>query len=496
MWITPTSSPSGLPIVSGCLSSSVSKRKLNDKKGVDKAVNPFFHERVIMKIYTSFFIMIVFSVTVRADGLSLAADAASFHFDQNAAYVEVYYQVMESWSSADRPPDWTVKLGMAVFRNDSVYTNTAWTDQGSLKPDQNVITSTGRAYFLAVEGNYRIELTAENEKSAESDQLTLDAVFRPYHPDPVLVSDIELATQIDYVSKENREHPFYKNGLMISPNPSLVFGEAYPILYYYLEIYSLTDSIADTDVMVQVQILDQDKNITSVPTRPVVKKITNPAIVEVGQLGLFPLSTGEYVFHVSISTGEGDLFDTRDKPFYVFKKSPEAEAEVSRDNLFALSLFAEMEAEQVKQELEYTRYLMTDPEKKIVKGLTNLDARRKYLFDFWSGRDATPMTVKNENYEEFKDRITEADRRFTTMRREGWKTDRGRVFCIYGAPNDINRNPVTSERVPYEVWTYELIEGGVEFIFADLSGYNEYQLIHSTKQGEVYNPQYEDLILK
>ena len=52
------------------------------------------------------------------------------------------------------------------------------------------------------------------------------------------------------------------------------------------------------------------------------------------------------------------------------------------------------------------------------------------------------MTPNNEKYEEYLSRIREADRRFTTMQREGWKTDRGRVFLIYGPPDDINHFPV------------------------------------------------------
>ncbi|HEX9933600.1 MAG TPA: hypothetical protein VGB38_00265, partial [bacterium] len=61
----------------------------------------------------------------------------------------------------------------------------------------------------------------------------------------------------------------------------------------------------------------------------------------------------------------------------------------------------------------------------------------------------------------------------------------------YGKPSDIDRFPSSYQMVPYEIWSYDAIEGGVIFVFADLSGFKNYSLLHSTKRGEVYNPEYE-----
>jgi len=45
-------------------------------------------------------------------------------------------------------------------------------------------------------------------------------------------------------------------------------------------------------------------------------------------------------------------------------------------------------------------------------------------------------------------------------------------------PNETNMKP-------YEIWYYNRIEGGVLFIFGDLTGYNDYELLSSTKRGEI-----------
>src|SRR5215469_15267503 len=37
---------------------------------------------------------------------------------------------------------------------------------------------------------------------------------------------------------------------------------------------------------------------------------------------------------------------------------------------------------------------------------------------------------------------------------EGWTTDRGRIYVVYGPPNSIAKEPQVGEKFPSEVWTY------------------------------------------
>ena len=55
----------------------------------------------------------------------------------------------------------------------------------------------------------------------------------------------------------------------------------------------------------------------------------------------------------------------------------------------------------------------------------------------------------------------------------------------YGRPDNIERAPSTLDQKPWEGWTYYDIEGGVEFIFIDRTGYGSYELVHSTARDEI-----------
>jgi hypothetical protein len=64
----------------------------------------------------------------------------------------------------------------------------------------------------------------------------------------------------------------------------------------------------------------------------------------------------------------------------------------------------------------------------------------------------------------------------------------------YGEPSEIERFPNETESKPYEIWYYHELEGGVKFVFADLSGYSDYQLVHSTMRGELQDENWQSRI--
>jgi hypothetical protein len=62
----------------------------------------------------------------------------------------------------------------------------------------------------------------------------------------------------------------------------------------------------------------------------------------------------------------------------------------------------------------------------------------------------------------------------------GWKTDRGRVYASYGAPDDSLPSNMAGQGVPYLVWR---ITRGKDrwFIFIDRSNQGNWQLIRSNE---------------
>jgi GWxTD domain-containing protein len=140
---------------------------------------------------------------------------------------------------------------------------------------------------------------------------------------------------------------------------------------------------------------------------------------------------------------------------------------------------------------EDVAYVITDEEKAAFKALRTDEEREQFIEQFWLRRDPTPDTIENEFKEDHYSRIAYANERFQSGK-PGWKTDRGRVYILYGKPTEIESHPAggqyerpfeegggTTSTYPFEVWRYRYIEGiGNEVIleFVDPTMSGEYRL--------------------
>jgi len=104
---------------------------------------------------------------------------------------------------------------------------------------------------------------------------------------------------------------------------------------------------------------------------------------------------------------------------------------------------------------------------------TGRDEKLKAFKDFWAKRDPSPGTSKNERMDEYYNRVAYANQSFSGFR-EGWKSDMGMIFIIFGPPSDIERHPFDTGSKPYEIWYYYTINRN--FTFLDRTGFGDYKL--------------------
>ncbi len=152
--------------------------------------------------------------------------------------------------------------------------------------------------------------------------------------------------------------------------------------------------------------------------------------------------------------------------------------------------------------LSKVSYIITKEESKIFLELPPF-ARTKFIEEFWKRRDPTPETERNENKEDYFERIEEANRLFRGGGRPGWLQDRGRIYILFGPPNERQTYPmggwaidpyadaremtgsrrVASGEKPNEVWIYYSLFSSLQkphvtrLVFVDSSGTGDYRLI-------------------
>lgn len=158
-----------------------------------------------------------------------------------------------------------------------------------------------------------------------------------------------------------------------------------------------------------------------------------------------------------------------------------------------MSEYAKMREELVDADFELALYLRDMNETNTYNKLSSVDEKRRFMFNFWKRRDPDPSSLQNSFKIEYLKRITEANKLFKDSFKDGWRTDRGRIYVLYGKPESIDRYPFEQDKVGYEIWSYPGLEGGVICVFGEVqpSGSGIYELIHSTIRGELRNDNWE-----
>jgi GWxTD domain-containing protein len=220
--------------------------------------------------------------------------------------------------------------------------------------------------------------------------------------------------------------------------------------------------------------------------------------VEVGSQILSNYPTDSYTFVIALIDSIGNTGVSTSKKFFVYNPDVVVSDtfEVSTTAVLS-STFGSMSEEELEDLYEKSKYLATKSEIDKYERLTNIDGKREFMFEFWKAKDEYYGSTQNQNdfYRTYLQRIDLCNQRYSTMGKQGWKTDRGRVYLLYGEPTEIERFPNQLETRPYETWQYTDIEGGVYFVFADLTGFSDYTLIHSTKRGELRDDNWQRRIV-
>jgi GWxTD domain-containing protein len=151
----------------------------------------------------------------------------------------------------------------------------------------------------------------------------------------------------------------------------------------------------------------------------------------------------------------------------------------------------EMESPYKKWLSEEVPYIITSEEREAFKKLTTDAEREQFIEQFWERRNPNPGSGYNEFKEEYYRRIAYANEHFSSGI-PGWKTDRGRIYIMYGPPDEIDAHPSggsymrpasegggETSTYPFETWRYRYIDGignNIELEFVDPTMTGEYHL--------------------
>ncbi len=300
--------------------------------------------------------------------------------------------------------------------------------------------------FEVPPGQYSIVTIMQDRETRQNLRLTRKLQVSDYGTNPFSLSDIMLVSKLN-VNGEKKT---------IVPNVSPNVGLLSDVFYIFFEAYNgvkldstrlvidiLNEKKEKVNELTQVQNLAPGRN-------QVFMKIENGA-----------LPVGDYTLYVRAfpMTGAGG----KDTVFL---------ATTSRAFVVRLRGLPKG-VKDIGVAIEQCVYLAKDSEMEYMRDAKTPDEKQKRFTEFWKKRDPNPNTPRNEKMEAYFVKVEYANKTFKHYI-EGWRTDMGMVYIIFGAPNNVDRHPFDVDAKPYEVWTY--YDMNHSFTFVDQTGFGDYRL--------------------
>ncbi|MFH1941927.1 MAG: GWxTD domain-containing protein [bacterium] len=169
------------------------------------------------------------------------------------------------------------------------------------------------------------------------------------------------------------------------------------------------------------------------------------------------LTFGQYTLSIKLKSGTDE--SVLESPFYIRWKT---------HTTMLPSLAQAVETLQYIMESDQWNQLKQLPEKQ----------QKEMIDKFWKERDPDPNTEENELEEEYYQRVNFASQNFASWQgdMDGWRTDRGRIYIVFGPPSDVERPSAPSGgQSSYEIWYYRNLQR--RFIFLDKFGNEDYRLV-------------------
>jgi GWxTD domain-containing protein len=426
----------------------------------------------------------------RSGDLYVTADYACFKYSDNTdvAFTEIYYGLLRSQLAFQPESDgYSAMVNMFVeIKTDSgaVIDSSTWTIANWIESIAEVevpnylINDIIKAQLKP--GSYSVLIKASDVNSGRTGQIDFPVEVPQFSDTALSLSQLELVYKVGDADGGN----FDKAGRKLIPNTRSVFSHDDNIVYFYAEAYNLPQE--KDDYAVAIKILDANGNLYK-EMPPMKQDISAKSEVILNGLSVAAFKPGIYKLHLTADAGENSV--VAEKTFEVTPGKEEWELARQKEEL---SDFPEAEKITTEEEAKNFRnqilYIAKRDELKQYDALP-LEAKNRFAEVFWQRRDPTPGTPINEFKIKHYERFRYSNEAFSTFRsptarKNGWRSDRGRVYIEYGPPDDIEHHQSSLDELPWSQWFYNDVQGGVFFIFLDDSGYGNYRLIHSTANSE------------
>ena len=401
--------------------------------------------------------------TMSQGGIQFAVDTAVFSLGmQDTLLLEVYEELNINQLSSDEEGNsiYTTEITLESVSGDTLAwdiwnTPVTWSEGG---------TAVNCTMLPVLGGSWRLTVTMTDVNNGRQ-----GTAVKEFQIDGMgHFSDIEMARTIMPAAAGSTSQ-LLKGSLIVYPAASTRFrlpGES--MFYTYQELYGL----GGMNLLRHSRLLNAD-GVTvfsrSAESIQIPEGVETVALLDsidltvVREPGLYSLSV--------VYTTEGDTVQVLDKPMFI---------EVAETVLEGVSQNMTIS----DRKLEVLPVMLSNEEAELYERLEG-ESRDLYYDNYWNARPG--------EHEGFLQRCQTVTSRFGSFNREGWQSDRGRVYLVYGEPDEVESSPFSTTQAPFTIWYFYGNQQEM-FVFADLMGNGDYLQIYSTVDGEVSYSNWQGMI--
>jgi GWxTD domain-containing protein len=311
---------------------------------------------------------------------------------------------------------------------------------------------------------------------------------------PPLISDMLMANQVrkDVRLQEGAYLPYLIGTTMFNPNPRRAFHRDSPMLYFYYEVNPEALPEPHESVALDMRVTDVEGTVVKDLGKRTIA-VTEDRNFDVGAFSIAGLAPGRYSLEVvcadcgsglSASSAFEVLAPQTERLAFMESEAPAAEGAT-------LKYYADLSPAQVDSVISVLDIFLTPAQQELLTTL-NVNGKKQFLNRFMDSADPDPESPDNEFKQAVEQRLAYANQFFTSSQNPGYKTDRGRIYLLYGPPTEMIDKPVEATVGPYVIWTYS--GAGETFAFGDFRKDGSYQIIYSTDERFPGDPSIQNFV--
>lgn len=347
--------------------------------------------------------------------------------------------------------------------------------------------------IILPEGKYKFTLKMQDLNNKEALAEGSEEWIMPKYSG-MMLSDILL---VESYTQSKPNSTTSKGDIEIIPHQDNFYPQSDKKITTYAELYNIKSSVDKGETLLAYSGIKAENSGSFLQQFVSQKRINaNEVTIIFNSFDITDLPTGNYFYTIEIKNKQNEL--VTEKSMFFQRYNTESKA------LLSDVFIQQSEFSKITQKDSLTFFIrslipVAEMHEKIFINnqlkVSSIEEMQIFLGNFWAKRS------KDNPYEawlNYKKVVLAVESEFATQTRHGFDTDRGRIYLQYGTPDQRNQKRDNPLSMPYEIWQYYNVknQSNVRFVFIARSLAHDFLLEHSTAEGEIKNPDWQDYLFR